>query len=226
MIKLNAFDRIILSSLLLSMIVNIFSDYVIQIFPNIQSLLFPAVVILIIIWSLYFAGKLIYDKYTMGRYAVEVFLLNDQNELLLYYHPYHKKYLPPGGRVNASEFPDDAVRNRLKERIGLQSGDFVFHELFHPNLNSSSHTLGKIERIATPFLVQKELITQRGHKKFHYDFFYVLRLTKLPSCFLDNEYQPIRFVSKDTLKDIILDKECFPDVMDTYERILKHLNVI
>lgn len=222
--RLNNFDRLILIGLLLAAIVNIFSDYVSENYQQIQIILFPLVILSIVIWFLTMVGKVLLNKIMAGKYAVEVFVLNDKNELLVYYHPYHDKHIPPGGRVKDSEFPDETVKNRLQERVGLQPSDYTYHELFHPDLNPATKDIGKVERVPNPFIVQKEFRRQRGLKKFHYDYFYVLRLTNPKPTFLHSQYQPIRFVDKSTLEHMIASKKSFSDVLDAYERILNRIS--
>lgn len=218
--KLNNFDRLVLASLLLATIVNIFSDYVIRNYQWVQNWLFPLVIIISVLWVASFLTRIVAMKVTAGRYAVEAYVLNEQYELLLYYHPFHHKHLPPGGRVYGSEFPDDALRNRLSQRLGLLPNDYTFVEAFHPDLNRKTGVIGNVERVPTPFMVQKEIHKQRAFVKFHYDFFYVLRLQTSNHVFPENEYKPVRFVDRDTLRQLVASRETFPDVFDAYERIL------
>jgi hypothetical protein len=129
--------------------------------------------------------------------------------------------LPPGGRVKRSEFPNEAIQLRLEERLGLNPRDYKFDERFHHGINSKSGYLGEVQRQAAPFLVQRELHRQRAFVKFHYDFFYVLKLLSDDVSFADSDYQPVYFVSLDGLKEMVEQRTTYPDVLDAYQRVLE-----
>ncbi len=110
------------------------------------------------------------------------------------------------------------------ERTGLSASDLAFHEVFHPNMNPTDRVLGKVERIAAPFIVQREFTRQRGFVRYHYDFMYVLRVRHDDTTFNTDNYKPIRFVGLLALQELVAKQEALPDILDAYERILQVLS--
>lgn len=221
--QLSGFDRLMLVAILLALLVNIASTYISDIDPIIVKLVGNFVIAILAIWVLYFISKNIYESFTSGRMAVEALILNQENKLLLYKHPYHKKFIPPGGRVQNNELPDQALIRALRERVGLIEDDYNFHGIIH---NRSRHTEGyleNVERVIAPFIIQKELRSQRLGKKYHYDFLYVLSLTNNNFVFPENKYKPFFFVDKNKLNEVRASNDTFPDVVDAYSRVLSIL---
>jgi ADP-ribose pyrophosphatase YjhB (NUDIX family) len=171
-------------------------------------------------WSLVLIGRLAVWFITSGRYAVEALILNENDELLLYRHPLHKTMLPPGGRVRRTEFPNEAIQRRLQERLGLTPDKYVYDHHFHHGLVNSGN-LGDVERLAAPFLVQRELHRQRNFVKLHYDFIYVLRLTGQHMTFDNPRYSPVHFADLETLREMVAQGRTLPDVLDAYRRALE-----
>lgn len=177
-------------------------------------------ILLLLAWIFSLSLRIIIKTLTHGRYAVEAFILNEKNDLLLYWHPHHKLQLPPGGRVGRFEFPHEAIVRHLKERLDLERDAYDFVPEFHHGLDGSKGHLGHVERVPAPFMVQRELRRQRSLVKFHYDFIYVLRLKNPHFIFPSNEYAPIHFVTRQDLINVVKDQECPPDVLNAYEIIL------
>jgi len=221
---MNKIDRFLLSSILVALCVNIASNFISKLNNNIETYAGYLVVGSVFVWALLVVLKMVYNYFTDGKFAVEAFILNRNNELLVYKHNFHKKFIPPGGRVRNNEFPDIALVNRLNERVGLKDGDYSFNEILHPDFNVTNHNISSVKRLPVPFIIQKEIRKQRLFKKFHYDFIYVLNMSNNNITFPNNIYVPFKFVNMEALNRMVDSNETFPDVADTYQRILDKLN--
>src|SRR5687767_8005146 len=82
-----------------------------------------------------------------GRYAVEALVLDDQHQLMLYWHHFHQRFLPPGGRMRRLELPHVAVGHRLAERVGLHDSQYEFDARFQPVDISDAPFLGRVNRV-------------------------------------------------------------------------------
>jgi NUDIX domain len=201
--------------------INLVSDYLGNHYKAAEGPLIIAGLAGVAIWLLIIITDISYTRLTAGRYAVEALILNEQDELLLYRHPFHRCMLPPGGRVGRSEFPNEALRLRLQERLNLSPHQYRFDERFHQTLNANSGNLGDAQRLPAPYIVQREIHKQRAFVQLHYDFIYVLRLQPYSAIHAVPNYEPVRFVDVETLKDMVSQGSVFPDVLDAYRRILQ-----
>jgi len=118
--------------------------------------------------------------------------------------------------------PHVALRDRLAERLGLDDSDWSFNERFHPGLDFNVGNVGNVQRVAAPFLVQRELEKQRAFVRFHYDFIYVLRLN--PGVRIARESSDLArthtFVDLAQLREMVIQRQSFPDVLDAYTRVV------
>lgn len=217
---LTKLDRIILTGVILALITGISANYFGSVNHLLERIIGVLVLFVISTWLIILLSRAIFYKLTDGELAVEAFILNSNKELLLYKHPFHNKFIPVGGRVKRSEFPDKALERRLLERAGLARSAYHYNNVFHPDFNTSPFNLGHVQRIPSPFIIQKELRRQRLFKKFHYDFIYVIDLLDDKHVFPSNDYSPFRFVNLSMLSQLRNSNETFPDVLDTYDRIL------
>lgn len=221
---LSKFDKYLMSSLLVATIINVGSTYIGAINPILQATLGYVLAFTVIISTCYIAIKITYKNITSGKLAVEAFILDDKNRLLFYSHPYHRIFLPPGGRVKGNEFPDQALENRLKERIGLKKEHYQFDKKLHPTFDEDNN-IGRVQRVPTPFIIQRELRKQRLFKSFHYDFIYVLNTAiNIDQLSKTSKYEPLKFMNYDAVEKMVADRRTFPDVLDAYKRILAILN--
>src|SRR5579875_704133 len=122
-------DRFILLSVLLGLLINLTSSFLDARFPQVGLYLTALLVIAVCIWGIFRLSSVALQYFRSGRYSVEVFLLNQNNDLLLIKHPYHRRLLPPGGRLNQWEQPHEAVSRSLLEEAGIS--EFEFHARFH-----------------------------------------------------------------------------------------------
>lgn len=218
--KSSGFDRFIAVSILLAILVNIASNYYSGMNPAVIGVIGKTIVAILMIWAFRVVVIKVLEEFTAGRMAVEALILAPDDKLLLYRHPYHDNFIPPGGRISPKELPEDGLQRALKERVGLNETDFSFHPIIHNRNRHKVGHLGKVERVVTPFIIQKELKQQRLLKRFHYDFIYVLQLDDTIMQFPDNEYRPFKFVDLKELEEIERKKDTFPDVVDAYKRVL------
>lgn len=163
-------DRLILSAIILGLLVNIASAFFSQQYP--QASLYAAALMLaaVVLWGLFRLALLALQFTRAGRYAVLVFYLNVDSDLLLVKHPFHGRLIPPGGRLHRWEIPHVAVARVLNEEAAITQ--FEFHPKFHkPDMMLSD----VVEEVPRPFAVQIEHRRQRGLVRFHYAFVYVCR---------------------------------------------------
>jgi ADP-ribose pyrophosphatase YjhB (NUDIX family) len=208
------------SVVIAGVLVHLVGDELAKNYTGVAHTLVQIFALLIVAASLLALISLVITYITHGRYAVEALILNDANELLMYWHPHHKCMLPPGGRVGRAEFPHDAIQRRLQTRIGLVPTQYHFDPRFHHGLDTNSGDLGRVQRVAAPFMVQRELHKQRTFSRFHYDFIYVLRLSDPVPNFDKAKCVPVHFVNLDALEQMITQRRTFPDVLDLYRRTL------
>jgi hypothetical protein len=221
MSKRRYFVQFVLGVILVGVAVNLVSDYLGSHYGKAEKPLLIVLIVGVVIWIGVIATDIAYTRLIAGRYAVEAFILNERDELLLYRHPFHKCMIPPGGRVGRTEFPNEALEARLKERLGLTPQQYKFDDRIHQDLNPSSTNIGNIQRMQIPFMVQREIHKQRTFVKYHYDFIYVLKLLPGQAFTALPKYEPVHFVSLSGLQEMVSQGTAFPDVLDAYQRILK-----
>jgi 8-oxo-dGTP pyrophosphatase MutT (NUDIX family) len=218
---LRNFLRFVLTIVVVGVLVNLSSQYLAERFPFIWRLTVQLAIIGLCVWGVFLAAQFAVAFLTSGKYAVEALILNHRDELMVYFHTYHKVMLPPGGRVKRSEFPNTALQRRLRERTGLQPHQYGFDERFHHGLDGNSGNLDRVQRVAAPFLVQQEMRRQRAFVRFHFDFIYVLKLKENSPTFDEAKYGPVHFVGLSALREMVAQGRTFPDVLDAYERLLE-----
>lgn len=65
-------------------------------------------------------------------FTATVFVVNDENQVLLVWHRKFGKWMPPGGHIDPNELPEDAAIRECKEETGIDielvdgTGDDVF----------------------------------------------------------------------------------------------------
>lgn len=222
--RVRTFVEFVVGVVVVGIVIHLIGDYLGDRYSSIEKPLIVIAITAVGIWTLFILTGLMLARFTAGRYAVEALILNSQNDLLVCRQPYHNCMLPPGGRVKRSEFPNEALQLRLQERLDLNPRDYRFDDRFHHGINGNSGNLGEVQRVAAPFLVQRELHKQRTFVDFHYDFFYVIKLLSddiliKPAA----KYQPAYFVDLDSLKEMVAQRRTFPDVLDAYQRVLNQI---
>jgi ADP-ribose pyrophosphatase YjhB (NUDIX family) len=191
--------------------------------PVVFNDIFLCTVGLFLTWIAYVVARIVFTVVTQGRYAVEAFILDSENRLLVYHHPHHKMDIPPGGRANLFELPHNALVRHLEERVGLAREQYEYVRQFHHGLEDNKADLGRVERVPAPFLVQRELRRQRGFIRFHYDFVYVLRLKESAIPIATARYAPVHFVTFIEIERMVASNRSFPDIQNAYGKILRRL---
>lgn len=221
--QLKSFLKFVVGVIIVGLLVNLLSDYVDSVFPDGRRIVVLLTLSAIGAWLCYLLSRTLYTYVTDGRYAIEAIILNSRNEILLFSHPVHKVMLPPGGRVNRNEFPDEALRARLEERIALGPSDYRFDPLLHRHFESTGAYIGQVLRLPAPVMVQKELHRQRTLVRFHYCLLYVLRVVDDHVPIKATKFAPTQWVNRASLDFMVQTGKTFPDVLDTYDRIMAEI---
>jgi ADP-ribose pyrophosphatase YjhB (NUDIX family) len=215
---MKAIDRFILASVLVGLLVNLGSAFLSSQLPRLNEYAAIVLGVAVCIWGLYRLIEVILRYTRYGRYAVLVLFLNSKLEILLVRHPFHKRLIPPGGRLQQWELPHLAVAKRLIKEAGID--DFEFHPKFH-HLNGPISDV--VERVPQPYSVQIEHRRQRGLVKFHYTFVYVCKFRGEDKQLAHVEsYQP-RWISLEEIGKLQRDLIPFDDVLLQYQEILNKI---
>lgn len=215
---LNSVDRLIMSAIVLAAIVNVASSYYSEVLPESIKVSALLIVSIIFIYFIFRILGLLLSYLRYGRFAVLVFVLNKKNQLLLVSHPYHKRRIPPGGRLAQWELPHTAVTAKLKDEANILN--FEFHSLFHKKHLVISEL---VEDVPRPYSVHMEHRRQRSLVKFHYAFIYIVRCLEEGGYRFRSEYDP-KWFSLQEIKEMPRDQIPFDDIIRRYEDILEQLN--
>ena len=106
--------------------------------------------------------------YMKKEFTASVYLIENQNVLLLY-HPKLQKWVPPGGHVEPNETPSEAARREVREETGIEM-EFILQE----NISINYWNAKSIER---PYLcLLEEFPPYRGNPAHqHIDFIFIGR---------------------------------------------------
>lgn len=95
----------------------------------------------------------------MEKHFTATAYIIDQGKVLLLMHPKLKKWLPPGGHIEANETPPDCAKREALEETGLEIELILQENLWLNFWNASS--------IARPYLCLLENIPAHGDKTAH-----------------------------------------------------------
>lgn len=205
------------SVLIAGVVVNVASGVLMERYSRLST---TVTIVVLAVGSAVLLGLLARNLYlgiTATRYAVSAVVLDGDGRMLTYRHPHHKVNLWPGGRVGLAESPHAALAARLRERLGLEPADYEYDERFHPS--GDWGFLGNVERVAAPFIVQRELERQRSRIRAHYDLVYVLRLTRDRVQIDSDRYAPVEFRTLDDLVEMERLGRTFPDLVAAYRQV-------
>ncbi len=211
-------DRLVLLTIGTGLLVNLAAIRFSEQFPKASLYAFVVLAVVATTWAIARLAAAVLQYLLFGRYAVLIYFLNRNNELLLISHPFHNRLLPPGGRLKIWELPHNAVATKLKTETAITS--FQFHPGFHnPNLMITE----KVEDVPRPCWVHMEHRWQRGLVKFHYVFVYVCRFPGADEPLGHVEdYEP-RWMSLREIEALGKDLRPFDDIILRYKEVLDRL---
>lgn len=165
------------------------------------------------------------------RFANLTFIISiESGRTALGYHPFLKRWLPPGRRLKINEAPDESIYDIIEDQLGIIESKIVS---FYPTVRESEikdyddHEKkgGKVVICEKPYQVQREIREQRDGIPEHYDFVYVclvneeIKLTGVRKASWFNLYD-IKMMSEDNDSK---KRKTFPDVFYSYKKIVKNL---
>ena len=118
--RLGQINSFVIGSVAIAMVVAFAGEYLEAQVPWLRRISAIVVAAGIAIWILVNTAAAIWAtaNWGRGRYAVLLFVLNDAGSLLLIQHPFHKRLMPPGGRLRMWELPHEAIaRVLVRHRI-------------------------------------------------------------------------------------------------------------
>ena len=132
----------------------------------------------------------------------------DQNKVLLLMHPKLKKWLPPGGHLEANETPPACAKREAKEETGLEIEFIPQENLWLDYWNASS-----IER---PYLCLLENIPAHGDKPAHQH----IDMIFLAKPIRGTLHESARWFSLEEIGKLIEDQEIFAETKTTIRHLL------
>jgi ADP-ribose pyrophosphatase YjhB (NUDIX family) len=189
-------------------------------YPALRLISFVLILLLVLCWLVYLVTRRLRDLYSSTRFAVQALIFDSEGRVLFYSHPYHGKRIPPGGRANFNEFPEEALTRCLKERLGMSESDYTFDIAIHQSARPLLGDIGNVVRIHEPFLIQRELRKQRFLVNSHYDFIYVLKYIGDGRFPATGRYAPVRFLEMAEIEKLVDRRETFSDVLEACKRVI------
>jgi len=206
-------------TIVLSFILGTAISYITKLFAGVEQFIFVLCIIIIIL----LVGIVIFQKYKENkrvRFAIIIFLLNDQDELLLVHNHTHEILLPPCKTMKVFEMPHQAVERVLKEQVGINKNMYVIDERFHEKPNNMFRVLD----CPAPYAAQQEFSTrQSGRIRFHYSFIYVYKLKHDAVIDDTTDFFP-RFFNLTQINTIEEKLKPFQDIILRYEKMLSFIN--
>lgn len=146
------------------------------------------------------------------HFTATVYIFKDGHALLLF-HPKLRKWLPPGGHIEANETPPECAKREALEETGLEI-ELLQEEhiwLDYPNATS-------IER---PFMCLLENIPfHNGHPAHQHIDFIFLGSPKAGSLFADDA---LRWFTLDDILKLQSEEEIFAETKETLQLLFQRL---
>jgi 8-oxo-dGTP pyrophosphatase MutT (NUDIX family) len=133
----------------------------------------------------------------------------DQGKVLLIMHPKLKKWLPPGGHIEANETPPECAKREVKEETGLDIEFILQENLWLDFWNATS--------IQRPYLCLLENIPAHGDKPPHQHIDMIF-LAKPVSGIAHSD---ARWFSLGEIEQMADDDEIFGETKKTIQHILQ-----
>lgn len=169
---------------------------------------------LVVTSGLVYLTLMILHRLVPRRFANLVYLFDDDLNVAMIDHPFHKRVQPPGSRLGYHEAPHEAVRRVLREELGLNSD----HVTFVPDDRGQ---IGKVTFVPPPVRVQIERRKQRLGVSEHYDFVYLCRIAGVrPKIDSSLNARWMSLAELQTLARTGDDRAPFPDVVPSIERLI------
>jgi len=134
----------------------------------------------------------------------------DQGKVLLIMHPKLKKWLPPGGHIEANETPPECAIREAKEETGLDIELILQENLWLDFWNAAS--------IPRPYLCLLENIPAHGDKPPHQHIDMIFLSRPMSGA----AYADTRWFSLEEVEQMADDEEIFGETKRTIQHILKN----
>lgn len=148
----------------------------------------------------------------MKEFVSSVYILDNQKVLLIF-HNKLKKWLPPGGHLEANETPSEAVKREAFEETGLEIGLFLQENVWVQKWNATS--------LARPYLCLLEDVPpfkdQPAHQ--HIDFVYLGFPLKGDIKENPEESQGLRWFTLDEIEALERDEDVFAETQEILRKI-------
>jgi hypothetical protein len=151
-------------------LVGLCGNSVAELWPTVTSWVGRVSLFIVLASALVYAVLLGFHRLVPRRYANLVYLLDDNMNVALIQHPFHKRIQPPGSRLKYHERPHEAVNRVLTEELGVQGEVAFIPGPAHPE------KIGDVTSVPAPIRVQIEKRKQRLGVAEHYDFVYLCRI--------------------------------------------------
>lgn len=152
-------------------------------------------------------------------YAATAYVLSpDRKQLLMVFHSVHRKWLPPGGRLLSNEIFDQAVMKRVCSETGLPERALHFCSRYHPDRKDHIGANEPVQSHPTPWIVQDEVVEQRGGLPYHHDFLYVLESESQGP--LHGKQNP-QWLTLEQIEELSDDGQVFLNVRNLARKLLK-----
>lgn len=189
----------------------IFSDH-----PEIGKWLGYASLIFLIFIILRYLIVRLSNKLVPRRYANLIFMIDEENNLAMIYHPLYKRIQPAGSRLYYNERPDYSIHRVIKKELGLPENGYKL-----VSDDKSLERYGKSYLVPRPFQIQVEVGRHKFGVQEHYDFVYVCFANGIKPV-LNSELTPIWLslnelerISKEDIK-----KAPWESIIPTYRKII------
>lgn len=142
------------------------------------------------------------------HFTVTVYII-ENGKVLLLLHPKFKKWLPPGGHLEANEIPPEGARREVLEETGLEIAFIKQENVWHDFWNATS-----FER---PFSCLLENIAAHGDRPAHQhiDLIYLAKPTG------GSLHSVAKWFSLADVENLVIDQDIFPDVKHTVRYLFK-----